>query len=171
MCHQLANFVCSEILELVGWMLTDGSLLAAGKWIGGASFCSNPLSYYWDRLLIFFLVESTYCQNDIPRIPDAMDDLSELLADKTWKLTFAYDPNHGGDGARFQLFGDTHSFRRLAALLTLIADKVDDKDHPSSEYGWHLGFNPSDMQQFELLNASVLTLNCSPLAPKCDDRF
>ena len=100
-----------------------------------------------------------------------MDDLSELLADKNWKLTFEYDPNRSGDGARIRLFGDTHSFRRLATLLAIIADKVDDKDHPASEYGWHLGFNPSDVQQFVLVNASVLTLNCSPLAPKCDDQF
>ncbi len=98
-----------------------------------------------------------------------MDDLSELLADKRWKLTFEYDPNRGGDGARIRLFGDSHSFRSLASLLTLMADKVDNRDHPASESGWHLGFNPSDIQQFALINAGILTLNCSPKISKWDD--
>ena len=101
---------------------------------------------------------------------DDLDDLSELLADKKWKLTFAYDSNRGGDGARIRLFGDSHSFRRLATLLTIMAEKVDDKDHPASESGWHLGLNPSDIQQFILINAAILTLNCSPKISKLDDR-
>ncbi len=98
-----------------------------------------------------------------------MDDLSELLADKRWKLTFENDPNPGGDGARIRLFGDSHSFRRLASLLTLMADKVDNRDHPASDAGWHLGFNPSDIQQFVLINAGILTLSCSPKILKKDD--
>ena len=99
-----------------------------------------------------------------------MDELSELLADKKWKLTFEYDSNRGGDGARIRLFGDSHSFRRLATLLAFMADKVDDKDHSASEFGWYLGFNPTDFQQFVLVNAAILTLNCSPTISKWDDR-
>ncbi|MEQ1827584.1 MAG: hypothetical protein ABL921_16615 [Pirellula sp.] len=99
-----------------------------------------------------------------------MDDLSKLLADKRWKLIFEYDANRGGEGARIRLFGDAHSFRRLASLLTLMADNVDDKDHPASESGWHLGFNPIDIQQFVLINAAILTLNCSPKISRGDDR-
>jgi hypothetical protein len=117
------------------------------------------------RRYVFF---QRLAENNIPKDPDAMDDLSELLADKRWKLTFEYDPNRGGDGARIRLFGDAHSFRKLASLLTLMADKVDDKDHPASESGWHLGFNPIDFQQFALINAGILTLNCSPKISKWD---
>jgi hypothetical protein len=91
-------------------------------------------------------------------------DIQQLFADSNWQVEFHVDPNVGGDGQRVRLSGDSTSFRKLASLLSAMADTVDDPSHPSSKTGWHLSLNPQDLQQLILKNAAILTLNCEPSA-------
>ncbi len=84
-----------------------------------------------------------------------------LLAAKS-PLQFDFDENPGGDGARFRITADTDGFRTLAAILQLVADTVDDPDHPSHDTGWHVGLNSEDFPILELTNARILNLNCRP---------
>ena len=90
-----------------------------------------------------------------------MITIQELLTDPDWQLEFQVDPNVGGDGQRIRLFGDSQSFRKLAALLSAMADTVENPSHPSSESGWHLSLSPQDIPQLILKNAAFFTLNCS----------
>ena len=90
---------------------------------------------------------------------ESLMNIEQLLKDRTWHVEFEVDPNAGGGGQRIRVCGSSHSFRRLADLLTIMADKVEDSSHPASETGWHLGFN-SELDQFSITNAAVLTLDC-----------
>ena len=83
------------------------------------------------------------------------------MENPNWNLGIEVDPNTGGDGQHVRVCGDTNSFRAFAALLSAMADTVDNSEHPSSATGYHLAFNPDDIPQLTLKNASILTLNCS----------
>lgn len=39
------------------------------------------------------------------------------LGTKEWKLTYEYDPNHGGDGARIRLFGYHKDVRPNSTIM------------------------------------------------------
>ncbi|MCP4785593.1 MAG: hypothetical protein GY903_29560 [Fuerstiella sp.] len=91
-----------------------------------------------------------------------MTTIQQLMEKQDWSVTIEVDPNDGGDGTRVRFFGDTHSFRRIAAIFTAMADMVDNPDHSASETGCHLAFNPDDLPQLQIKNASILTLNCLP---------
>ncbi len=91
-----------------------------------------------------------------------MNAIHELMEQHDWNVTIEVDPNTGGDGPRVRFNADASSFRKFAALLTAMADTVDNPDHPASDIGWQLGFNPDDHPQLSLKNAAILTLNCLP---------
>ena len=90
-----------------------------------------------------------------------MNSIQQLIENPNWQLDIEVDPNTGGDGQRVRVIGDTNSFRAFAGLLSAMADTVDASEHPSSETGYHLAFNPDEIPQLTLKNASILTLNCS----------
>ena len=92
-----------------------------------------------------------------------MSIIQNLLENENWLLRIEFDPNVGGDGPRVRIGGDTNAFRKLAAILTEMADKVDARQaDPETAYGWHLLFG-GDMPQFELHGATYMSLDCDPV--------
>jgi hypothetical protein len=97
-----------------------------------------------------------------------MNSIEVAVTDPDWRLDVEVDDNIGGDGRRVGLFGDARSFRMLAAILTEMAETVDNPRHPSHSVGWHIAFNPNEIKQINLINASILTLNCEPKTSRID---
>ena len=72
-------------------------------------------------------------------------------------------PPHYESG-RIIISGTAESFRMLAAVLTTMAEAVEDHDHPASRHGWSLVLRPCDVPQLRMPDAS-LSLHCDPDAP------
>ena len=91
-----------------------------------------------------------------------MNAIQQLIEQRDWAVTIEVDPNVGGDGTRVRFDGDARSFRKLELLFNAMAETVEDPEHPASQVGWHLAFNPADLPQLEIKNAAIWTLNCLP---------
>ena len=76
-------------------------------------------------------------------------------------LTLRADGPPSFDGGRIILAGDPGSFRMLAAVLTAMAEAVEDPGHPASRHGWSLVLAPADVPQLRMGDA-MLSLECVP---------
>ena len=95
-----------------------------------------------------------------------MRTIQEILEQEESPVMIEVDPNASGDGkTRVRFCGDSRSFRMVAEIFTVMADTVDNPGHPASDAGWHLMFNSEDLRQFQMKNATFLSLNCSPSTP------